>query len=274
MILEPLLTLSLAGLHGFLLISVRVLALLLTMPILREGTIPRPVKALLAAAVALLLVPWVSLPHPPAEHELQFAIQLVGEALVGIAIGFAMQLLLEGLRLAGELLEVQVGLSFNLGDPGDPLGATLTGQLYYIIAGILFLLSGAHRMALAGIVESFQLVPPGAAWLNPMIAHPHTPYGTQNLIDVSAGMFVVAIKIAAPIVVTMLVATFVFGLVSRTMPQLNIFIVSYPIRIVVGFALLLVGLPLVARLVTGYLHGMPDVASAMIRHLIRPQGGF
>lgn len=257
-------------LYGGALVSVRVVAMLAATPFFRDPVLPFQVKALFSALIAVLVVPLIPLPVAPPASAAVFAAAVVGEIALGLCMGFVIQLLLEGLRIAGELIEIQIGLSFNLGDPTDPLGPTLTAQLYYLIAGMLFMLSGAYSFVIAGLVDSFTIAPVGAVFLHPLIGAPAAPYSTPTMINHAGAMFVATVKIAAPILVAMLVTTFVFGLMARTMPQLNIFIVSYPIRIALGVVLLIIGLPLIGRLTQEYYRDVPRLIAGVLRYAAPP----
>lgn len=199
----------------FVLVLTRVGALVATLPVLGSAGIPMQVRALLAMAMALLITPlhWgVSIPEPTNLVDLAL---LVGrEAVLGLALGSAITILLAGMQLAGQIMSQMSGMS--LADVVNPTFETqvpIFSQLLEMLALAIFFLLGGHRHVIDALLGSFAWMPPGSGRL---------PHHLPDLLSTIAGQsFEAGIRASAPVMVALLLAILIVALISRTLPQLN-----------------------------------------------------
>jgi flagellar biosynthetic protein FliR len=231
------LNISLPQLQLFFLVFLRVGAILMSIPIFDSRGIPVFFKIALAFATGMVLFPLLKLDVVPVTSDLfTFGIIVAGEIFLGLAIGFSVKLIFAGIQLAGQLAGYQMGLAIaNVMDPATSEQVPLLAQFYNLISLLVFLSINAHYWFIKALTESFRLVPP----LN-------VNFGSslmEQLIRLSGNMFVIAVQVGAPVIAAMLLTSVAFGLVARTVPQMNVFIVAMPLKIGVGLLFIGFGLP-------------------------------
>lgn len=213
-------------LPAFALVLFRVGGMLIAVPILSSDAVPMRVRALFAAAMALVVFP-ILLPTVPAELTLQAAlVGGVGELMVGLLMGLALTALFSGAQLAGMIIGQQAGL--GLGQTYNPLTATSTttlGQVYFIVLLMIFIAAGGLQALIRGLLDSFRAVP----LLSFTVQDGHVEF----LVDLLHASFVLGLKLAGPVMIAMFMTTITMGILSKTMPQLNILSVGFIVRILV-----------------------------------------
>jgi len=216
----------------FLLVLARVSAMLVFAPVFGSRSVPTQLKAGLSLLVSVLLA--LSLQFQPVGvvGGLGFALQLAGEVLIGIAVGYVATLMFAAVQLAGELVGVQMGFGIvNVIDPMTSIQVSIIGQFKFMIAILLFLAVNGHRVMLEAVGQSFLVIPPGQMVLETGIG--------EHFGNLFGKMLVVSVKLAAPVLVALLLASFAEGIIARTVPQINIFIVGFGIRIAFGIFVLM-----------------------------------
>lgn len=253
------LNIPLDAFYGVLLIFLRVAAIVFSAPILETATIPVTFKAGLALAVSVLLLPVVDVAVTVKDLSLvAFVLGIVGEMAIGVTIGLSVKLLFAGIQLAGEIVGFQIGFAMaNVVDPTTSAQIPILGQFYNLTAMLVFLAVNAHHMFFSALADSYALVPP--------LSMPITPQLVDMMMRLAANMFVVAIKVGAPLIAVMLVVSVGLGLVARTVPQMNIFIVAMPLKIVLGLMFIII----VAPYMTAYLIDLFSAYRVTLFDLIR-----
>ncbi len=215
-------------LQAFFFIFLRVGAIVMTLPVLDNRTIPILFKAGLALGISLHIHPLVDSQSAPALLEvLPFGIGVVNEILLGVLVGLSVKLVFVGVQMAGQLAGFQMGFSIaNIFDPGANSQISLLAQIYHLAALLVFLTLDAHHLLIRAIVNSFRLVPPLGFRL--------TGPGLERFLVLSGDLFTVAVKVGAPIVIVMLLFSVGLAIVSRAVPQMNVFFVAMPAQIAVG----------------------------------------
>ena len=232
--------LGLPHFQTFVVVLIRIGAILAAMPMLGSRSLPGQVKAGLAVALALVLVPFVGAASWPADTSL-FLLGLIAEFLIGLVIGLAVRSLFASFEVAGELVGSQMGFSIvQLFDPVMSHNVPLIGQLHTVLASLIFLSLNAHVLVVHAIGESFRLIPPFGARLSETVG--------DEVVRLFQGGFLVALKLAAPVLVATLVVNLVLALLGRTVPQLNVFVLSFPLTILCGLFVLGLALPAIASL--------------------------
>ena len=221
----------------FFLIFFRVGSILMTMPILKSKSIPTLFKIGLALATSMAMFPILKLENFPAFTGLTaLAIGIFGEILLGISIGLAINLIFAGLQLAGQLAGYQMGMAIALVmDPSTKRQLPLLGQFNELFALLIFITINAHHWFLRALADSYRLVPPLGFKISGSLI--------GQLVDMGGHMFVIAVKVGAPVVAVLLLTSVAFGLIARTVPQMNVFFVAMPLKIGVGLFFIGVCLP-------------------------------
>ncbi len=234
----------------FTLVLTRTSGVLIASPIFGATPAPATVRALIALALAVLIMPsqwFVTLPYPGSL--LIYVVILGGELLIGVVLGLGITILLGGIQMAGDLMSRVGGLT--LSEVLDPLTSTnvpLFSQLLNLLSTAMFMIIGGHRLLLGGLLDTFSAIPPGSSGAlllgasgggsGPGLFAPLVEM-IQVLISQS---FHVAIRAAAPVVTAVLLATLVLGLISRTLPQLNVMVVGFGLNAMITFGVMFVTL--------------------------------
>jgi len=220
-----------------LFIFLRVGAIFMFLPIFNSRAIPILFKFGFALAVAFVLHPLLSGQLRPLFATIpELALAAACELMIGILIGLAVRTLFAGFQMAGQMAGYQMGMAIaNVMDPATSAQVPILATFYNLIAILVFLSINAHLFMLRAMVESFQLVPLFGYGFNQDVM--------QHIIHLAGDMFVVALKIGAPVIVSLLITSAALGLVARTIPQMNIFIVAMPLKIAIGLIFLGMSLP-------------------------------
>jgi flagellar biosynthetic protein FliR len=225
--------------------------MLLIAPIFGSRNIPGPLKAGLCLFLTLTVLPLLAAgPQPAIPHTLIPYIFLLGsELLFGLAIGFASSLVFSAVQMTGSLLDMQVGFGVvNIFDPQVGQQVPLIGNFKYILALMLFLTVNGHHVLLTAIVDSFKLVPISGIVFNSLI--------TEMMVSMISGIFTFAVQITIPVLAAVIITDIALGILARTMPQMNVFVVGVPAKIIVGIFVLSVTLPFFMIFLEAGLHGM------------------
>jgi flagellar biosynthetic protein FliR len=231
------LSISLAHLQMFFFVFLRVGAILMTIPIFDSRSIPHVFKLALAFATSLMVFPMLNLsPMPVSMSIWGLGIGAAGEIMLGLVIGFSVKLIFAGIQLAGQMAGYQMGMAIaNVMDPSESQQIPLLAQFNNLMALLIFLSINAHYWFIRALTQSYRLVPPMNVHFDGSLM--------ERLIHLSGKMFVIAIQVGAPVSATLLVTTVAFGLLARTVPQMNVFMVAMPLKIGVGLLFLGFSLP-------------------------------
>ncbi len=218
---------------AFLLILVRVTSFFLMMPLFSYRSIPTAAKIGLGFFMSLIMV--FTIDAPVLEIDSHYFLLIIKEALVGLLIGFIAYLILSAIQIAGGFIDFQMGFAIaNVIDPQTGAQSPLMGQYLYTI-GLFFLLTvNGHHLLLDGVFYSYQFIPLEQPWIS---------FGNENMAEyvVKAfnSMFIIAFQMSIPVVGSLFLVDIALGIVARTVPQLNVFVVGLPLKIGVSFIVLL-----------------------------------
>ncbi|MBI3075655.1 MAG: flagellar biosynthetic protein FliR [Deltaproteobacteria bacterium] len=249
--------LTVVELQALALAFARVAAIILSTPLLSSRTLPVPVKAALALSLSLAVAPLLRGRPPLPGDLLAFALAVAGEVAVGLLLGFAARLLFGAVQLGSQLVSFQLG--FGIANVLDPQGGTevsVLTEFHQLVALLLFLAVNAHHWFVQAVVRSFETIPPGGVHLGADLQ------GT--VMGMTASMFDLAIRLGAPVIAVLILTNVAFGLLARAVPQLNIFILSFPLQIGVGLAAVGLSLTFFAAVLEG---AFGDLARGMDRLL-------
>ncbi len=215
---------------------VRVLALIGTAPVLSHRAFPLRSKVALGVGVALILAPQVQAPPLSDSLDAAFFAMLVRNIIVGASMGFAIRILFSGIELAGQMIGLQIGLSFSgffdpeAADTNNPVANVLS-----LLVLMLFLGIDGHLMMLYGMRQSFEMFP--------ITGTGAPPLAYDAIAGLGAQLFAIALSISLPILAVMLLINIVLGVMARVSPQLNLFAVGFPITLCAGMIVLLLFVP-------------------------------
>ena len=218
---------------------VRVGACLMVAPVFGTSFVPPRSRLLLAAALTLLVAPLLPATNVAVLSATGFGI-VAQQMLIGVAMGFVVQIVFDALAMAGQLLANSMGLSFAFNvDPLRGASTPVLGQFYSIIVTLTFLALNGHLAMLEVLVDGFRSLPVGIDGL-----------GTDGLWQVTlwgGQIFRGALLVSLPGVTALLVVNLAFGVVSRAAPSLNLFAIGFPVTLVCGLVIVMFGLPSVQQ---------------------------
>lgn len=243
---------------GFLLILARVSSVVVFAPLFGSDSVPRQVKVLLGLILSLTLASALGFPAPVVSTSGGWVLALFGEVLLGMAIGFVSGLVFSAVQLAGEMIGLQMGFGIvNVIDPAANIQISIIGQLKFILALLMFLAVRGHHMIIEALMHSFQQSPPGAAVLSA---------NTGGVItDLFGLVFEVGLRVAAPVIVALLVISAATGIISRSVPQVNFLVVGFAFRIGMGLLVLLFGISFYVGYLDDLFQDLPRQLLALIR---------
>jgi len=221
----------------FLLIFARISGIFSTLPFLGSRNIPVLVKAGLSILFSFLLLPLVySTNTVIPEKLLPYVLLVIQEFLVGLIFGYVSSFFMYAVQMAGHIMDLQIGFGMvNVFDPQQGQQIPLLGNFQYILAMLVFLLLNGHHVLISALFASFKVVPITGVVFDATL--------TQFMVDIFVNTFSIAFKISVPILSALLITDVAMGILARTMPQMNIFVVGVPGKIAVGIFVLLIGLP-------------------------------
>jgi flagellar biosynthetic protein FliR len=221
----------------FVLVLFRIAGLMLFAPLLGSAKIPKRVKALFAIILALGLTASIPRPAHLPDTTWGVAIGIGGEMMFGLAMGMILSFVFISAQWAGQMIGQQMGL--NMGEVVDPQFAgasSVIGDFYYFLALVVFLFVGGHRDMIRGIRDSFDSLPLLSVGINTSM---------MNLIvQMFATATTLAMRLAAPVLVTMLIVDLTLGFLGKTMPQLNVMAAGLSIKSLIGLVVMIVGISL------------------------------
>jgi flagellar biosynthetic protein FliR len=223
---------SLLQFQCFVLIMMRVAPILFMMPILSSSALPNLLKISFTLAVSLLLLPVVQLDvrHFPS-HPYHVALILMAELMIGFILGLSVKLIFSGVQLAGQFASYQMGLAMaNILDPESQRNTTSIAEFYYLVGLLIFLSIDGHHWFIRALFQSFALLSPGEIHLRPGLY--------LHLINLSGKMFIIAIKLVAPITAVMIFTQIGLGMMAKLVPQMNVWFTSFPLTICLGLIFL------------------------------------
>ncbi len=226
---------ALAFVPTFVLAFFRIAGMMLFAPLFGSSRIPRQVKVMLALVLAMSVTPGITGPAELPETTFGLVAGIAGEMAFGLAMGMIQSFVFIAAQWAGEIIGQQMG--FNLSEVFDPqFGAqgSIVGDMYFMLTLVVFLTIGGHHAMLHGVRDSFISLP---------LLSLHVD---QSLLDTLIGLFesatILAVRLAAPMLVTMLVVDLSLGLVGKILPQMNIMAVGLSLRSALGLVVVILGL--------------------------------
>lgn len=238
------------NINSFILIFVRVASMLWSIPVLGAKNVPKGFKIGLGFFITLILLHIVNIDDRIMPGDISSLIMAIGgEFLIGFIIGLMGKLIFTAVDIAGEIMGIQMGFAIvNVIDPQTNAQVPVVAQFQSLLCALIFLSINAHHYFLAAIAESFSILPPLRFALSSELLN--------GIIKFTGEIFVISIKIGAPVMVALLITNIALSIVSKTMPQMNLMAVGFPITITAGLIIISLSLPLFGYLVQKIFEGM------------------
>ena len=246
----------------FLLLLTRTSGLFMIAPFFGSMNIPMQVRAGASLAFAVVLFPVVDGLSTVAAPTtlLAYTAAVIAELFVGWLIGFVAYVCFSAIHMAGKVMDMQVGFAVvNVMDPTSGQQIPLIGSFLYNLSIIVFLVTNGHHMLITALAESFHLVPL-------MTMQPNLSL-SMIMVNFVYGVFVTGMKVAMPVTFAILLVNVSLGILARTMPQLNIFVVGIPMQLMVGVGVLAMLLPFYVMFLGGMFDEMYGKISIALQAL-------
>ncbi|MBQ8626584.1 MAG: flagellar biosynthetic protein FliR [Agathobacter sp.] len=226
------LSFSLIDFEYMLLILVRIASFMFVAPFFGQNGVPAPAKIGLSFFITIILYEVVPDPTLDYVSEIGYGIAVLKEAITGLLIGFAANICSSIVIFAGNIIDMDIGLSMaTTFNPDMSLQTTVTGNLYYYMIFAFMIASNTHLYVLRAIADSFYVVPiAGAAFEWDSLLVTMTKYMTD--------LFVIGFRIFLPFFATMMIMNCILGIMAKVAPQMNMFSVGIQLKILVGYIVL------------------------------------
>ncbi len=224
----------------FLLVFARILGIFVTAPIFNYNNIPLYGKMGFSLFLAVILVPMVNIPETlELSHFYIMLFISAKELMTGMMIGFICYLFLSSVYLAGHIIDMEIGFSIaSVINPQDDTEIPVMANVLYFMATLMLLITNGHHTLIRGLVKSFNMIPLNGLNMNIFMI--------DKIISILITTFIISFKIAAPILAAIFITNVLLGILARTMPQMNVFVVGMPLKISVGLIVMVMIIPLYA----------------------------
>jgi len=224
----------------FLIVFVRVMGFFVILPVMSGQNMPIFARIGLSLGLALLAFTSNAIELPPYQFTLVgFSFLVMQEFLIGLVIGFAVMMYFSIFHFVGQLVDFQIG--FSMVSVNDPFGqgqTPITGNLYFLIVSVLFVWSGALHAVIEAFFASFGMLPIGEAHVLGNAAL------TFFIFEVIIEYFVFGLRIALPVIGTVIIVDIILGILVKAVPQMNVFVVGLPIKVFLGMIVIYLTIPL------------------------------
>lgn len=242
-----------------LLVLGRIAGLVLAAPMFGHLMVPLRIRAGFAMVLALALASVVPVPVLPRDV-VQLAGAMAGETLIGATIGFLAQLIFAGVQLGGQMAGMQIGFGMaNIVDPGGQHQTTVVAEWESLFALLVFLALDVHHLLIGALLDSFRVAPAGVSLLGSAALH--------GVVAQAAEIFVIGVRVAAPVLIVLLLANGALGVLARTIPQLNVFVVGFPVNVGAGLIVMGASLPFTFRFLQAEFGTLAGQLQAFVRGL-------
>lgn len=254
---------ELSGIIGsYLWPFIRIAAMVMAAPIFSANYINTRFRLLIALVITMVVVPTINTPMPQVNAISAEGLLLISQQiLIGVSIGFMLQLLFNAFIIAGQVIAMQMGLGFaSLVDPQNGQTVPVISQFYLIFVSLIFVSINGHLVLIQVLAESFFTLPVGSGGL------PIESF--RDIALLGSWMYAAAILIALPAIGSLTMVNLGFGILSRAAPQISPFSIGFPMSIILGFVIMLFTLPLVGQ----HLIDLSDEMLQMTRLLVQGNG--
>lgn len=246
---------TLYDLQYFLLLLVRILSFISTAPFFGAKTIPSKVKILISVVISFLVFQTCKDTTVAYDGVLEYAIVVIKESVVGILLGLVTNICVQSIYFAGNFMDMDMGFAMaTLFDPSTGVNVSITGNLYYYLVMVMFVVTDMHQYLIKAIVDTYKIIPVGELVIRSGLLN--------SLIDFVSSYFIIGFRIALPVFTVILLVNTVLGVLSKVAPQMNMFAIGLQLKVLGGLLVLLatVGLlPTISNIIFEYIKKMTVV---------------
>ena len=241
------------AIYSFSLLAVRFGTLFIVVPIFSSKAIPMQLKSGMTLLCCIILYPVIFNENLIAfpDNIVQIIYHVGNEFLAGFILGFAVLLTFAIFQLAGQFIDIRMGFALaNIVDPLTGLNAPLVGQFKNILAMLILLSVNGHHQIIKALIKSYQVLPVTTPVMNQEIL--------EYIFRMGGDIFLIAFRLAFPIIATLFIIDIIFGFLARTVPQMNVFMLGFPTKIGVGYMMLFLSIPILVKVIGEVLHMMEE----------------
>jgi flagellar biosynthetic protein FliR len=222
----------------FALVLCRIGGLFTALPLFGGRRLPMKVKAAAIFAITLVTYPLLVIKAPPLPADaVTLGLFVLSEVMIGLTLAFVTQLIFSAVEFSGQIIGLQMGFSIaSVIDPAMGNQVQIMSVIQSLLATLFFLSLNIHHVFIHAIADSFDIIPLGGWRINEQMV--------KFLISATSDIFILGIRLVAPVMITLLLTSVVLGVMARAFPKMNIFMVSFPLKIGLGFIVLGMTLPL------------------------------
>lgn len=248
--------------QSIILIFCRVFFALQVLPIMEETKLPAAAR--IGVSMILSLITYYTIPMPVDQHEvalLTFFILIMKECIVGLILGFGVSLFFQIYHFVGHMLSMQGGLGMsNLFDPASGMQVPLLGKFYYLGFCVIFMLSGGYHWFITALIETFKAIPITQAVFREDLVF---------MVIQAVGVFwELSFKLASPIIAVIFIVDCGLGILARTVPQMNMFVIGLPLKLFILFALLIVTIGLLPSYNDSIMNQITDFFYSLVQGMM------
>ncbi|MBD3169303.1 MAG: flagellar type III secretion system protein FliR [candidate division Zixibacteria bacterium] len=234
----------------FLLVLARISGMFFISPFFGNKSVPVKVKMIIALSVTIIALPLIPTPEKAVKGDIIEILLIVAqEVSFGAMLGFVANFIFMAMHVAGHVIGFQMGFAIvNVIDPATQTQVSIIAEFKYFMAMLIYLAINGHHFLISAVVQSFQLIAPGQMSF--------VQASGSLIARMSMNIFVIGMKIAAPAMITLFLVSLALGIIARTVPQMNVFIVGFPVKIAAGLMIIAAGLPYFGSLFSKFMTQM------------------
>lgn len=239
----------------FFIVSIRVIAMLISSPVFSLKQIPSIIKVGLSLIIGYMIVSVLSFKNVP-QNFIELLLACGKELIIGLSIGFIANMIFNAIRTSGHLIDFSIGFSMSqYYDPSTAGNSTPIERFTNWLGVIIFLTFNFHHVVISAVIKSFEVIPPGNAAIN--------LNSISIVFETFYKSFLIGVQLAAPIVIVLFITDFTLGLISRTVPQIHVFLLGMPIKVLIGLLALSAILPGLTKI---YIKGFESISTDILKY--------
>lgn len=253
---------SIHHLEYYLAILVRVLGAVAYAPIFGNATVTRRARLILGLAISYAMV--TANPYIPLEYTsfIGYTVILLRELMVGLTLGFTTSIALTIINMAGQFIDREIGFSMVSNfDMTFNTETTITAEFYSMSVMLIMLCTNMHYFILSALSDSFEMIPVGQVVIDTGALY-------DTMVEYIAGYFMIAIRIALPVMISIMLLNMVLGILAKTAPQMNMFAIGLQLKIFVGFAVMFATLAFLPNITEFVYHQMQEVVVDVLQSFV------
>ncbi len=247
---------------AFILILIRVTSVFIISPVFGRKNTPNIFKICFAVFISIIILPTVdtTILNEPL-HTIEYVIIVFNEFIIGLILGFITYMTFSMLYIAGQIIDMEMGFGMvNVIDPQSNIQIPVIANFYNTIAMLLFLTLNGHHMIVSAVFYSYNILPIGSGIIIETISN--------DFIRMFADMFTIGFKIAGPVIFVIFITNIALGILARTVPQINIFVLGLPIKIIIGLVVLILITPAFSIIMDIIMNSMYGNIETIIKGMI------